>query len=198
MQMSNELIIMSDSAEAAQEKTVTGWCDRFGQYFGADERTARWSGCTHQNCSDCGTVIEKNRTKCADCAKEQRIERFNTFPVEKWDGQTPVVLFDTERYFFGESILDFIADSDPAEDSDLRICKCRPHHLALIGDDNWCDDLAEDGELPEAVQLAVDALNEAIKAEGPVSWFEDAIAIDVGDLRERVNSWSSTHMSAHD
>jgi hypothetical protein len=181
--VSEQKIIMFDSPEAAQERTATGWYDRFNQCFGAEERMARWSGCTHVRCSECGTVIVKGQIKCPDCHKKQQIALFNTFPVEKWDGDTPVVIFDTNRYFFGESILDFIADSHPANDTELRICKCEPHYLSLVSADNWCDDLPEDGELPDAVGEAVQALNEAIKAAGPVSWYEDAIAIDVADLR---------------
>ena len=185
--MSDEPIILFDSPEAASEKTVTGWYDRFDQYFGADERTARWSGCTHVRCTDCGAVIPKSRTKCEDCYGKQRIALFNSFPVEKWDGETPVALFDKDRFFFGESLLDFLLDSDPAGDSDLRICKCKPGFLGLVTSDNWADDLPEDGELPAAVLEAMHALNEAIKAEGPVAWYEDAIAIDIADLRARSN-----------
>ncbi len=50
----------------------------------------------------------------------------------------------------------------------------------------------------DEVQAAVDALNEVIKAAGPVSWVEAPIAIDVANLRERASAYSSTHMSAHD
>jgi hypothetical protein len=54
--------------------------------------------------------------------------------------------------------------------------------------DDWCDDLPPEGDLPDSVRKALDALNEAIKAAGPVSWFEEPIAIDVADLRARVNA----------
>jgi len=195
----NEAIILNDSTEAAQLKTVTGWYDRFGQYFGQDERTARWSGCTHVKCSECEAVTEKHRSVCDSCHQKARIAVFNAFPVEKWDGKTPVVFFDTDRFLYGESILDFIADSDPAKDSELRICKCLPNHLRLIETDVWQDDLPDDGgELPDEVQQAVDWLNHVIKAAAPVSWTETAIAIDVADLRARVSTYSATHMSAHD
>ena len=184
----SEPIILNDSPEAAEQRTVTGWYDRFGQYFGGDERTARWSGSTHVKCSECGAVIEKHRSKCESCHLKERIALFNTFEVETWDGDTPVVLFGTDRYFFGESILDFIADSDPEKDSELHICKCRPNYLHLVDRDEWVDELPEDGDLADDVQAAVDALNKVIKKAGPVSWTEDSIAIDARDLRARLSA----------
>ncbi len=186
--MSDETTIMFDSPEAASVRTVTGWYDRFNQYFGADERAARWSGCTHVRCSECGAAAPKSSTKCEACCQKQRIALFNSYPVEMWSGETPVTLFDKDRYFFGESILDFIADLDPAKDSELCICKCTPGYLGLVSADNWADDLPKDGELPPGVEEAVLVFNDAIKAEGPVAWYEDAIAIDVADLRARVNA----------
>jgi hypothetical protein len=199
--VSDQKIILNDSPDAAQIKTVTGWVDsKTGHFWGEDERQARYSGCTHIRC-ECGVIYERGHgIRCSACQKNVDVETFNSYPVEKWDGQTPVVLYNTDRFFFGEDILDLVADSDPAKDDELRICKCYPHYLSLISDDNWCDDLASDGdgELPGEVQKAVDALNEAIKAAGPVSWFEDKIAIDVADLRARVSTYSATHMSAHD
>ncbi len=187
-----EKIILNDSDEAAQRRHVTGWYDRFGKYFGQDERSARWSGCTHVKCSECGTVTDKLRADCDSCHQNGLIALFDTYPVVKWDSGTPVVLYDTDRHFFGESILDFIADRDPAKDFEIRICKCRPNYLHLVDRDDWADDLPEDGELPDNVQAAVDVLNEVIRAEAPVSWTEDVVAIDVADLRTQASANSST------
>jgi hypothetical protein len=199
--VSDQKIIVNDSPEAAQIKTVTGWVDgKTGHFWGEDELQARYGGSTHCRC-ECGGIYERGHgIRCSACQMNFDIETFNSYPVEKWDGVTPVVLYNTDRFFFNEDILDFVADSDLAKDAELRICKCYPHNLSLISDDHWCDDLPDggDAELPEEVQNAVDALNEAIKAAGPVSWFEDTIAIDVADLRARVSTYSATHMSAHD
>lgn len=191
--MNSKPIIMFDSPEGAQKKSVEGWYDRFGHFFGEDERTARWSGCTHIRCPECGAITEKGRTKCDACYQKQRIALFESFPVEKWDGKTPLVLFDDDKHFFDDEILDYMADSDPAEDENLRICKCEPVYLHLVNSDDWVDDLPEDGELPNEVQAAVDALNEKIGAAGPVAWREDEIRIDVADLRGLVQFSGRIH-----
>ena len=107
------------------------------------------------------------------------------YPVEKWDGETPCCVFDSDIYFFDEdSLLDYVAEHEP--DAELRICKCKPMHLSFVNEDNWADDLPEDGELPDEVAAAVEALNKAISEAGPVSWWEDKIAIDVEDLRSQL------------
>jgi hypothetical protein len=177
-------IILRDSTEAAQYKTnLSGWVSRNGHYWGEDEHMARYDGSTHTKCEKCGTV-HSNHSYCSPCYKAAKEAKFDALPVEKWDGFTPLCLFDSDRYFFNDDVLDFIADLP--EDAVLRIAKCKPHYLALVTDDNWQDDLPEDGELPEEVAQKLDELNAAIKAAGPVSWFEDKIAIDVDDLRSRV------------
>ena len=178
--MSDEKVIMFDSPEAAQFKPVEGWVDSHGYFFGNDERTARYSGSTHTKCEACGEV-HPTRSRCDRCYREAQQKRFLEFPVEKWDGVTPLCLYGTETYFFGESVLDFIADLAP--DAEVQICKCKPGYLHTLDADDWCDDLPEDGELPDAVQTALDALNAAIKTAEPVCWWEDEIAIDVDDLR---------------
>ena len=181
--MSDEKVIMYDSPEAAQLKAVDGWVSSHGQFFGDDERTARYAGSTHTKCPNCGEVYP-TRSWCGRCRREQEQKKFLSFPIEKWDGVTPLCLYGTEVYFFGESVLDYIANLAPGEEP--QICECKPGYLSTIDTDQWCDDLPEDGELPDAVQTALDGLNAAIKAAGPVCWWEDAIAIDVEDLRKTV------------
>lgn len=183
--MSDKKVIMWDSPEAATLKTVEGWVSRKGRFFGKDERTARYDGSTHRACEECGTVYETN-SFCRPCSEAKRSKVFWSLPVEKWDGVTPLVLFDDDKYFFGEDILDYL--SELPKDEEVRICKCEPMHLHLLDSDTWCDDLPSDGdgELPTEVGKALNALNAAIKNAGPVAWTETNIAIDVDDLRSRI------------
>ncbi len=181
--MADETIVMYDSFEAAEVMTKSGWVSRDGRFWGSDEHTARMAGCTHIACSTCGAVYEQNRY-CKPCHDRKRAAVFAGLPVETWDGQTPLCLYDSDRYFFGEDVLDWLADH-PEE---VRICKCKPGYLSKIDRDVWADDLPEDGDLPDAVEEALAALNAAIAQAGPSCWWEDAIAIDVADLRSRMAS----------
>jgi len=180
-------IIMYDSPEAATYKTgIEGWVSRDGHFYGKDEHMARWAGCTHMPCEKCGAIKERNFW-CNPCREKRKAEEFTKLPVEKWDGTTPVCVFDSDTYFFDEGeLLDFLADIP--EDQEVHLCKCEPIHLRIIDSDYWCDDLPDEGELPPEVEEAMEALNKAISAAGPVAWEEGSIAIDVADLRSRMEN----------
>jgi len=179
--MDTKAIVLYDSPEAATYRPLEGWVSRDGGFWGTDEHMARWAGCTHTACPNCGTVNEVS-SYCKVCRDGEMAAKFAAFPVEKWDGETPLCLHGGDRYFFGQDALDWLVDH-PEE---VRICKCKPGYLSPINSDQWADDLPEDGDLPSTVQEALFALNAAIAKSGPSCWREDAIAIDVADLRSRV------------
>lgn len=183
--MRDKKVVMYDSPEAASIQTVTGWVSSNGHFWRDDEHMARYDGSTHKKCA-CGETIERIYSYCRACSREITNKKFLSLPVEKWDGDTPLCLHDSDKYFFNEDILDYLAGLP--DDEEVHICKCRPGYLGIVSEDNWADDLPEDGELPAAVAGAVDALNEVIKAAGPVCWWEDEIAIDLDDLRARITS----------
>ncbi len=176
-----ERTVLYGSPEAATIKIVKGWVSRDGLFWGTDEHMARRSGCTHIVCAQCKSVYEVD-SYCKPCRDRYMAEQFATFRVEKWDGETPLCLFDSDWYFFGNDVLDWLADH-PEE---VRICKCYPVYLSTVDDDYWDGDLPEDGALPEAVKTALAALNETIDQAGPSLWCRDDIAIDVVDLRSRM------------
>jgi hypothetical protein len=179
--MDTKAIVLYDSPEAATYQAWEGWVSRDGRFWGEDENMARWAGCTHKACPKCGTVYEVS-SFCNQCRDREMAAKFAVFPVEKWDGETPLCLFGGDRYFFGQGLLDWLADH-PEE---VRICKCKPGYLSQIDPGQWANDLPEDGDLPSAVQEALAALNAAIAKSGPSCWREDAIAVDLADLRSRV------------
>jgi hypothetical protein len=178
--MSSKAMIMYDSPEAASYRTgIEGWVSSGGHFYGKDEHMARWAGSTHRKCGKCGAVMERN-SYCRPCHDRKMDEKFAGYPVEKWDGVSPLCVFDDDTYFFDEdSLLDYLADLEDGYEP--RICKCKSGYLHLIDADTWCDDLPEDGELPAEIEAAIDALNAAIKNAGPVCWYEDKIAIDVSE-----------------
>ncbi|EKB5404420.1 hypothetical protein OOP60_004875 [Salmonella enterica] len=52
MSRQKEKIVMMDSDEAASIRTLTGWVDRQGRFWGNDEYQARWCGATHRKCKN--------------------------------------------------------------------------------------------------------------------------------------------------
>jgi hypothetical protein len=186
--MIEEKIVLYDSDEAATYKTgIVGWVASTGQYWAKDEHMARWSGCTHMKC-ECGKIFPKGRLHCDSCQAKLDTEKYYALPLIDWDETTPVCEWHDDRYFWDkESVLEYMYDL--LEDAKKHNCEpefqlviCEPQYLHRLDSDNWVDDLAEDGELPDAVMEAIDVFNEILKNQGPSCWYAGKHRIDVDAL----------------
>ncbi|MGJ0580578.1 DNA N-6-adenine-methyltransferase, partial [Xenorhabdus bovienii] len=82
----SKTVVMHDSSEAASIKTVTGWVSRDGQFWGDDERMARYCGATHRQCeNNPNHPIIAMRDYCELCHTEERHNRFNAMERQQWD-----------------------------------------------------------------------------------------------------------------
>lgn len=175
-----EQMVMNSSDEAAELKTVTGWVSRTGHFYGNDERLARWDGCTHVPCNSCGTAVEKCYTMCGACKAAKELDRYAALPKVEWDGETPLYSEVADEYFFDRQALeDKLYDEDITPES-LRLVICTPNYPRQIDYDHWCDELPEDGELPDDIADAVAALNEVIEKSAALSWSPGKQAAIVG------------------
>jgi hypothetical protein len=167
--MKKEQILYSSDDAAKYVKDIEGWVDRNGLFFGKDgEHGARYSGCTHRDCEDCGKPAEKWCLVCKRCKAARDTKRYQEREQKEWDGETPLYSESHDRFFFNEDDLyDFIRDVEPLNQ---RLVICDPVNLSQIDHDHWCDELCEDGELPSDVEDALDELNKVITESDPVSW----------------------------
>lgn len=176
--MPEEKVIMLESAEAAELKTVTGWVSANGRFWGNDEDMARFDGATHRQCKQNPEhPIHSVRGYCSVCHEENRAKVFAKMPVKPWSGE-PLVIFDGDQYFFDEdSLLDYLLDED-VDIAELRLCICEPNMPREIDPaDLFCDDLPEDGEIRDGDLLAAfEFLNEMIRKSEPLSWSEGKYA----------------------
>jgi len=166
-----EKIILPSSDEAAKRvEGLSGWVDRHGRYWGEDEQFARFSGSTHTECRDCGAMVSKTYLMCPACADKKSHARYLAMPNKEWDGKTPLVLHNDDRYFFDwDEVVEYAEDVECKPES-LPLVICEPVHLRTLDYDYWEDELPEDGELPTSVAEAVDALNKVICEQEPVAW----------------------------
>lgn len=178
MSKQNE-IIMFDSDDAAKYvENIKGWVSRNGLFFGDrdnSEHIARYVGCTHRPCQDCGNPAPKILLVCQDCSEKRDFDSYNKYPVEEWDGETLLYSEWADKYFSDyEEISDYLFElEDKVSISDLRLVICEPVRMREIDSEHWVDDFCDewDGDLPSEVQDALDNLNEAIRKNGPVSWY---------------------------
>lgn len=172
MTKTKDPVIHFDSPEAAElvTVTVTGWRSRRGYFYGDDERTARYDGCTHRNCEDCGALTEKIWLVCEACRHKKDVARFLALPRAPWDGFVMLYSDALDRYFNEPDDIDL---EQGQELDDLRIVLCTPNYPRLVTPDHFDDDLPEDGDhndLPAELFEAMDAFNKVASACKPLSW----------------------------
>lgn len=171
MDNKEEKIVMFDSAEAAQIKTVTGWVSRHGNFFGKDERIARYDGCTHRACDDCGKPVEKGWLVCKDCREKRDKIAYDAMPKVVWDEKGGLYSQTHDKYFWSWDEVEEYCEDEDVKKQDLRLVICEPQYPRRIDTDYFCDEMAEDGELPHDILKAMDAFNEVLKNSGPLSWY---------------------------
>lgn len=176
-----EKIIPFGSDEAAQLKSVTGWVSRRGIFYGDNERGARYDGCTHKPCEDCDELIPRDGLVCCQpCFAKRDAARFAKMPREKWDGETPLVIFNTDTYFFSEDGLDDYCTERGVARESLPLVICTPQMGGYVDAlDLLQDVLVEDAseyDIPAPILEAVKQLNKAIEAAGPMSWTQGKYA----------------------
>lgn len=168
--MKNEKIILSTDDEAAKFVTeISGWVDRNGRFFGKDERAARYSGSTHNKC-ECGNTCSKNRIFCDPCADRRDMVRYSELEYIDWDGEGFVYSELMDKYFDEQELIDHLEENEDETTEDLMLVNCEPNYLSLVSDENWCDELSEDQELPSELLEALESLNVVIDNLPPINF----------------------------
>src|SRR5574338_777228 len=176
--MMSEQIVMRDSDEAAQAVTIQAWKARDGHiYF--DESTARYAGCTHVPCDRCGAPTPKGYTQCRGCRDLTYIAKYEAMPRAEWDGKALLYSEARDQYY---STPDDAAEELEEDQTlaDLRLVICEPNHVRQLEPDHCCDELPEDGDVPDEVAEAMEAFNSAV-AGIVLSWSPGKKALKLPD-----------------
>ena len=167
--MENKIILM-DSPEAATETTITAWKSASGHIY-TNEHVARYEGCTHRKCEYCGEPCLKRWSACESCRAKRKKEAFMALPVVEWNGKDPICLYNSDKYFFGHDDLEDYCEQEEIDKKDLMLVLCEPVELRTLDYDFFEDCLADEQELPEEIQKAIDEFNAKIAAYPHViSW----------------------------
>jgi hypothetical protein len=186
--MQEKPMILYDSPEAASIKTVTGWLSSIGRFWGNDEHMARYDGSTHRKCETegCSSIIPQHGLLyCRDCMAIREKAKFEAKPKAAWDGHAMLFSDSHDEYFNDLDEAEDFAEDHEETLADLRLIICEPNRLREVDAEHWIDDLPEDGELPDEVLTAIDALNEVIRAAGPCSWSPGKFALDLSTITAR-------------
>lgn len=180
--MSEQKMIMYDSPEAAQRKTVVGWVSSAGNYFGANEHLARYDGCTHRQC-DCGEIYPRSEY-CRACHNKHRDAVYESMPLQEWaDG--PACIFDDDVFFWDHEEFFEWCKEDYIEPASVRLVLCKREAWPILGSD-FFEEYIPDGEdadsLPKAILDAIDAFNAVVAAQPAISWYPANVRVDMAKL----------------
>lgn len=194
--MSDKPIIMRDSPLAASIKTVTGWVSSNGRFYGDNEDLARYDGATHQKCKNNPEhPIHETRSYCKVCSEENSQKRFHEYPSKPWDGSTPVVIHESDEFFFSiGDLFDHLCDNE-IQLSSVQLVHCKPEYPREIEpNDYYCDELPDGHDVSSTLQDAFDALNKIIREEGPLSWHQDKFKVEFSpeQLSDFERCWNAT------
>lgn len=146
-------------------------------YVYHSKSSAIYSVITHNKC-ECGNLMKKGWTACDECRFKKRNDHYNSMSFMEWDGETPLVLFDSDVYFFSEEdIYEYIYENELDKDQidELKFVLCSPNRLSTIELDYWSDYFPEDYDPerhdPELVKK-LDEFNSFLESYKPISWSE--------------------------
>lgn len=181
--MSESNVILPGDERSASVKTVTGWVSRLGHFYGDGhdaERAARYDGSTHRICETCGKVVDRH-SYCHPCSVNRELEKYNSMERRDWNGTDGLYSQVADEYFFDEDSLMSHCEENEIQLSELRLIICEPTYPHLIDPtDEYCDDLPEDGEVPDEILDAFDKLNEILRQTKCIlSWYPGKFAAEV-------------------
>jgi hypothetical protein len=162
--------ILPKSNEAAKyAENIKGWVAK-GKFFGTDEKAARYYGCTHRKCQDCGAIIEKLYFRCDSCALKEKKKRYEKLDCTEWDQSLPAYSTQFGEFFENkDEVKDFLSNNK-LEFDDLLLVICWPTKLSYLDSDRWYDEMPDDTDIPEELARAIEIFNETIDEIGPIGY----------------------------
>ncbi len=166
------MILDTDKESAKYVKNIEGWVSNKGHFYGIDEEQARWDGCTHVTCEDCGEPVDKkrHRTCCETCINKRDDERYFARPEKKWDGEEPLFSYLLDEYFFSEEDMLDHMDWAGVKAKDLKLVICEEEEVLFLEADYWDSSLPDGYEIPDNVQDIIDQLNDAMQNQVEKTW----------------------------
>lgn len=124
--------------------TKCGWC-RMTKNNKDAQREAET--CCEPRICKCGAECKRYHTACYNCCYLARLEKFQSQPEYKWNGEFPIVVWDDDKFLFDEDELhDYMDGLEEGAEPEFEACdpvvpRCFEVHDFLQ------DDLYEDAEM---------------------------------------------------
>jgi len=196
--MSNDKIIMYNSPEAAEIRTVTGWFAKGPNVntkmaFCGDDEQARYMGCTHTICTTwgCDNIVKKRWIYCDSCKSKITKECYKNLPKGEWK-EGPLALYEGDRFFFSEEDLLEYCEDNGVKPSELMLVTCSPNRFAEFEPGEfWGYDIPENFSaeelIPQEVFELAKQINDIMRNSPDRVWLPDAFSYDVSYLDKELS-----------
>jgi hypothetical protein len=174
-------IMINDEDSATYKTNIKGWVSSTGRFFGENEDAARYDGCTHRPCVQCGKPTKKHYYKCEYCRRKEELDRYYAMPKKQWDGEAVLYSDAYDEYYPDIHNVINAAEDYGITLSELRIVICEPVYPKPLTSSYFEDEMVEDDELPYELIEALEQFNDAVK-NVLISWEPGHFALDVEGL----------------
>lgn len=139
------------------------------------EHTVRRELSTHKQCEKCGSVFENN-SYCDSCSSKSENESYWKKPFKEWDGKTPLVIYNSDQYFFDAEDVEFYIEENKIDPKELNLMICYPNNCIQIGEEYFTDEMPENfdclSDFDKGLVSKINDLNFYISTLKPMSWSE--------------------------
>lgn len=179
--LQQRILYQSPAAATHSTRSVTGWWNANGHYFGNDgraEHAARLSMATHSAC-EFGHGHYPIHSVCPKCRAAQLDADWRHMPRRDWDLESPVAVHGHRVVLLTPEEVTRYAEGMRLPLAALHLVWCAPVYPTPISMADVYPHLLDNSlPVPDALAAAFSRFNEAIAACGPVSWrptFEAAL-----------------------
>ena len=106
--------------------------------------------------------MSKRWLACDRCRAAKERARYLLFDLVEWDGETPLVLFGGDEWFYSYDDILFFCEENETTPESLMMQLSEPMYCVL-GEDTFESFLPVDEDYPAWLTEAVDAFNESVR-----------------------------------
>lgn len=130
--------------------------------------------CTHDDCISCGKEFKKRFLYikiCDECQYKKDVDKYYSYDLVEWDGETAVVLYDGDKYFFNQEDIEIYCEENELNPEKLMLVLCSTSNLSQIDLDHWRDDVHDDWEPSDEMLKRLKDFNDFLSKEPSNTWF---------------------------
>lgn len=159
----NNEIILIDSDKAAKFVTdISGWVNSKGHFYGNNEHAARYDGCTHTYCKECGAICQKYYTLCENCRSVKQDDKYSSMQQKHDPDCEYYYSYVTDEYYTYEDLIYLYQNAELDHPSKLQLILTTPEfgYNYTLTDEYFSDITCDDSVyIPADIQDAMDEFN---------------------------------------